>query len=124
MPLIDAVGVLQYYYLWNMSYQSRLIMINGLIYHGSCIFFDKNNSYIIFLRNYDLSVNIIIMMRSSYINPYTIPFIILGNFFYYMNTFLIPNSKYKNCCSSYTASLMHVLFIQFYYFCLLMYNIN
>ena len=124
MPLVDALGVLQYYYLWDKSYQARTIMINGLLYHGSSIFFDNNNKYIIILRNYDLAVNIIIMMYDGVLKPYTIPFILLGNFFYYMNTFLIPNSKYKDCCSSYTSSIMHVLFIQFYYFCLLMYNLN
>ena len=44
------------------------------------------------IRNYDLAVNIIIMMYDGMLKPYTIPFILLGNFFYYMNTFLIPNS--------------------------------
>ena len=124
MPLIDALGVLQYYYLWDKSYQARVIMINGLLYHGSCIFFDNENKYILLLRKYDLTTNIIIAVYDSISIPHTIPFSLLGALFFYFNTKLLPNTKYKNCCSKYTPSIMHVLFIQFYFFCLLLFNIN
>jgi len=121
MGLIAAIGVTQYYIFWDVSYQARIIMINGIVYHSLCIFYD--NKYIIILRNYDIVVNSSIILYNMYICPESIHLALVGCMFFITNSFLLPNIGPK-CYNKYNIKynlqdILHVLFVQGFFLYLL-----
>jgi hypothetical protein len=117
MTLIDVIGILQYYRLWDVSYQSRLVMINGLLYHGFGIYYD--NQYIILLRNYDVSVNCMLIAYNSFNNPSYIPYMFIGCCFFLLNSEVIPRTRIGYYHNENIKSLIHVIFVQYFFLRLL-----
>tara|TARA_Y100000591_G_C21822645_1_gene694601 strand:+ start:281 stop:655 length:375 start_codon:yes stop_codon:yes gene_type:complete len=119
MTWIDAVGVLQYYTLYNISYQSRIVMINGLLYHGLGIFYD--NKYILLLKYYDVVVNSSIIMYNGYYHPSIIPYGLAGCSFFIINSLYTPTNYrlLNNYDEEIVRSVLHVIFVQGFFLYLL-----
>jgi hypothetical protein len=117
MGLIEAIGVTQYYFFWDVSYQARIIMINGIVYHSLCIFYD--NKYIIILRNYDIAVNLSITVYNAYNYPGDIYLVFFAMGFFLTNSFLLPNIGPRCLQKYYLPSVFHVIFVQGFFLYLL-----
>jgi len=123
MTWIDAIGVLQYYALYNVSYQSRIVLINGLLYHGLGIFY--KNKYILLLKYYDVAINTSIIMYNGYNYPSIRPYGLLGCAFFITNSLCTPTNHRMlvNYNEEYVRSLFHVIFVQGF-FLYLLYTLN
>ena len=106
MTIIDVLGVSLYVILWNESHQSKIILINGIIYHVYGLFYD--NKYLIYLRNYDITINFSIIIFNLIYYPDTTNYIIGSGSIFLLNSEIIPR-YYK---TEIIKSIIHVLFVQ------------
>jgi hypothetical protein len=110
MNIICLIGIHQYLYLYlylylihkYINYIVLIIYINGVIYH-SCI----QTKYGIYLRFYDITSNIIIMIYINYTLWQYYAFLIT---LFSTSVFFINNYKYEP--SSYKNQTIHILGVQ------------
>jgi len=102
MRIINILGVLIYlyfglFYNYNRCY---IIFINGILFHTN----EKN----IYLKYYDITVNVIITLYTIYNCPICIIGAFIGCFSFLINMYFLNKGYYNNKI----GDIIHVLFTQ------------
>ncbi len=102
MRIINILGVLVYLYfgLFYNYYRCYIIFINGILFHTN----EKN----IYLKYYDITVNVIITLYTIYNCPICIIGAFIGCFSFFINMYFLNKGYYNNKI----GDIIHVLFTQ------------
>jgi len=113
MGKLCIIGLLQFFNSANEfnSFRAKIIIINGLLYHGISLNKTKHPHYNI-IRNYDIFSNTIMTLYTVYYYPLGILPSISSGCIFLLNSIIIPSTCINKYFPPFVKDVIHVFFIQ------------